>query len=107
MLSVLFTAVVMFIAIKLMHKDGDVIDFGLVIMLAIAPMLVLWLSSAVAAGFGLNELASLIGLLMALVTVFVFSKNAFEWSKKRALGLSSVYLLALVAAESVVVTVSG
>ncbi|MEC4727717.1 hypothetical protein HWQ46_19410 [Shewanella sp. D64] len=102
MISLLITTTVMFSAIKLMHKDRDVVDFGLVFMLVLVPAIVIFLANMAIAIFSLNELFLLIALIAGIVIVFFMSKNAFDWSKRRAASLSAIYLITTIGAEILV-----
>ncbi len=95
----------MFIAIKLMYKDGDVIDFGLVFMLALIPAIVMFLTNLAIGILKISDLFSLLGLTAGIIIVFLMSKNAFEWSKARAASLAAIYLVTIIGTEVLIMEV--
>ena len=73
-------------------------------MLVLVPGLVMFLINLAIGIMGLNQLVSILGLVAGVLIVFLISKNAFDWSKTKSASLASIYFVAIIGSEVVMLS---
>ncbi|MDF0533629.1 hypothetical protein KDN34_10165 [Shewanella yunxiaonensis] len=99
MIIVLITAVVLYFSIQLLQRDRAATDFGTAFTIVFVPALIIFLGNLAIGLLGLPPLLTFVPMALAIVSIFLISKHAFEWGNKKSLILTAIYFLTLVVSE--------
>ena len=102
MLIVLFTACVLYVAIKMMQGKHGASDFGTAFAIVLVPALILFVGNLAIGLLGWPLELGFVVMFAAVCAVFYMSRSTFDWSNRKSALLALIYLLSLIVAQLLV-----